>query len=219
MREGAFKTVMSLGNSSNDFPAEFEDDLSPPVSSAPTRKLDEVFSLAYEELRRLARILHRSEAHVSLTPTAIVNEAWIKLSRTPSVASVSPLHFKRIAARAMRQVLVDAARRRNTHLRGSEIQKVTFDEALYSKQLGALDTDREVLALDAALEELSRLEPRQAALVEARFFGGLEIAEITVLLGISEATALRDWRAAKAWLAVEVRRALAGDAVLSERQG
>lgn len=173
------------------------------------RPLDEVFTLAYEELRRLARSIRHNDLRGSLTPTAIVNEAWIKLSRTPTVASVSPLHFKRIAGRAMRQVLVDAARRRQTQIRGAEFQRVTFDEATHLGLQTALSSDREVLALDAALDGLARLEPRQAALVEARFFGGLEMAEVTELLGISEATALRDWRAAKAWLAVEVRRALA----------
>ncbi len=190
----------------------FADVSQEPSGSTPEdvqRPLDEVFSLAYEELRRLARSIRRSEPQVSLTPTALVNEAWIKLSRTPSVASVSPLHFKRIAGRAMRQVLVDAARRRQTQIRGADVQRVTFDEAAHLGLQTALTTDREVIALDTALDSLARLAPRQAALVEARFFGGLEMPEVSELLGVSEATALRDWRAAKAWLAVEVRRALA----------
>jgi len=190
----------------------FFDDLSQkslPVTPADEQRLlDEVFSLAYEELRRLARSIRRSEPQISLTPTAMVNEAWIKLSRTPSVASVSPIHFKRIAGRAMRQVIVDAARRRQTQIRGAAMQRVTFDEAAHLGLKTAFTTDREVLALDTALDSLLRLAPRQAVLVEARFFGGLEMAEISELLGISEATALRDWRAAKAWLAVEIRRTL-----------
>jgi RNA polymerase sigma factor (TIGR02999 family) len=173
------------------------------------RALDEVFSLAYEELRRLARSVRRSDPRASMTPTAIVNEAWMKLARTPAVAATSPMHFKRIAACAMRQVLVDAARRRQTQIRGGGAQCVTFDEASNVGMQAAQATDREVLALDSAIDALARLQPRQAALVEARFFGGLETAEVAELLGISEATALRDWRAAKAWLAVEVRRKLA----------
>ena len=80
---------------------------------------------------------------------------------------------------------------------------VTFDEALEA----TATTADEVLALDAALEELARIEPRQAAMVESRFFGGLDVAETAELLGVSEATILRDWRAAKAWLARELRRA------------
>jgi len=200
---------MGSDNFSDDIPRESLDAMANSIGTDALRPLDAVFSLAYEELRRLARSIRRNDLRGSLTPTAIVNEAWIKLSRTPAVASVSPLHFKRIAARAMRQVLVDAARRRQTQIRGVEIQRVTFDEATHLGLQTALSSDREVLALDAALDRLAQLEPRQAALVEARFFGGLAMAEVTELLGISEATALRDWRAAKAWLAVEIRRALA----------
>jgi RNA polymerase sigma factor (TIGR02999 family) len=175
-------------------------------SEAERKALDDIFSLTYEELRRLARSVRRSDPRASLTPTAMVNEAWMKLARTPRVAATSPLHFKRIAARAMRQVLVDAARRRGAQARGGGLQHVTFDETF---GLGtALSSDREVLALDAAIDALAKLHPRQAALVEARFFGGLEMSEVTELLDISEATALRDWRAAKAWLGVEVRRTL-----------
>jgi RNA polymerase sigma factor (TIGR02999 family) len=135
----------------------------------------------------------------------------MKLSRAPAVAATSPLHFKRIAAYAMRQVLVDAARRRQAQVRGGGMQRVTFDETSNVGIAASQATDREVLALDNALDALARTQPRQAALVEARFFGGLETAEIADLLSISEATVLRDWRAAKAWLAVEVRRALVRD--------
>jgi RNA polymerase sigma factor (TIGR02999 family) len=184
-----------------------QDSVKGPVGGG-QRSLDEVFSLAYEELRRLARSVRRSDPKASLTPTAIVNEAWMKLARTPAVAAASPLHFKRIAACAMRQVLVEGARRRHAQVRGGDVQRMTFDEASGVGMLGAASTDREVLALDSALDVLARVEPRQAALVEARFFGGLEMVEVAELLGVSEATALRDWRAAKAWLAVEVRRAL-----------
>ena len=173
------------------------------------RSFNDVFSLAYEELKRLARSVRHNDPGATLTPTAIVNETWIKLAKTPAVAQTSPMHFKRIAACAMRQVLVDAARRRHAQVRGGAAMRVTFDEAA---SMGvALSTDREVLALDAAIDTLARLQPRQAALVEARFFGGFETAEAAELLGISEATALRDWRSAKAWLAVEVRRALSSE--------
>jgi RNA polymerase sigma factor (TIGR02999 family) len=103
----------------------------------------------------------------------------------------------------MRQVLIEAARRRNAQKRGAGAVVVTLDEALVR---GGGDAG-ELLALDEALEELARLHPRQAALVESRFFGGLEMTEIAELLEVSEATALRDWRAARAWLARELRRA------------
>jgi RNA polymerase sigma factor (TIGR02999 family) len=102
----------------------------------------------------------------------------------------------------MRQVLIEAARRRNAEKRGGGIAPVTFDEAVDERSTGA----EELLALDAALDELARIHPRQAMMVESRFFGGLDVSETAELLGVSEATILRDWRAAKAWLANELRR-------------
>jgi RNA polymerase sigma-70 factor, ECF subfamily len=166
--------------------------------------LDELFSLTYEELRRLASSVKRGDRSNTLSPTALVNEAWIKLANSPGVMTDSPLHFKRIAARAMRQLLVEAARRRNAGKRGGPASPlVTFDESLH----GALTSHQDVLGLNAALDELAELEPRQAAIVENRFFGGFEMAEIAELLGISEATTLRDWRVAKAWLGHKLSKA------------
>jgi RNA polymerase sigma factor (TIGR02999 family) len=167
------------------------------------KALDELFSVTYEELRRLAAAVRQGDANASLSPTALVNEAWLKLRASPHVARTSPAHFRRIAARAMRQVLVEAARRRRADKRGGDAPIVTFDESLHHAANGAED----LLALDHALDDLARLEPRQASLVEYRFFGGLEVAEAAQLLDVSEATALRDWRAARAWLAAELRRA------------
>lgn len=167
--------------------------------------LDQLFSLAYEELRRLASSVKRGDPSNTLSPTALVNEAWLKLAKQPGIAAASRLHFKRIAARAMRQLLVEAARRRNSHKRGGggETIFVAFDDSLDSPTTGQED----LLALDTALTELARLEPRQAQIVESRFFGGLEVGEISSLIGVSEATILRDWRAAKAWLGQALRRA------------
>jgi RNA polymerase sigma factor (TIGR02999 family) len=165
--------------------------------------LDALFSAAYEELHRLAAGVRRGARTATLTPTTLVNEAWLKLARSPDFVAVSPLHFKRVIARAMRQVLVDAARRRRTDRRGRGHEFVTFDEAL----VASVRTDEQVLALDVALDALARLHPRQAAMVECRFFGGLDTKETAALLDVSEATVLRDWRAAKAWLALELRRA------------
>jgi RNA polymerase sigma factor (TIGR02999 family) len=175
-----------------------------PDSAGPRRALDELFSITYEELRRLASAVSRGDPGITLNPTALVNEAWVKMSRAPGFVGTSPLHFKRIAARAMRQILVEAARRRNANKRGgANAVTVTFDESLGS---GAT-SDQQLLALHSALDELDRLEPRQAAVVESRFFGGLDVGEIAALLNVSEATILRDWRAAKAKLAHELRRA------------
>jgi len=166
------------------------------------RELDELFSVIYEELRHLAARVRHGDPGMTLSPTALVNEAWIKLSGTPEVARTSRLHFKRIAARAMRQVLVEAARRRKAQKRGGpDAVFVTFDETAE----GTAGWAEDLLGLDAALEALRRLHPRQSAMVESRFFGGFEVAEIAEMIGVSEATVLRDWRAAKAWLSRELR--------------
>ncbi len=164
--------------------------------------LDALFSLAYEELRRLAAQVRGSRDGETFTPTVLVHEAWIRMSGSPGLASVSLPRFKQIAARAMRQVLVDAARRRKAVKRGGGAALVTLDESVTA---GGGGTVHEVLALDQALETLSLLSPRQASLVEARFFGGLEMREVAEALEISEATAHRDWRAARAWLARELQ--------------
>jgi RNA polymerase sigma factor (TIGR02999 family) len=169
---------------------------------------DQQFSLVYEELRRLAMSVLRHEQNGRLTPTTLVHEAWIKLAHSPEIADTSPLHFRRIAARAMRQVLVDAARRRHALRRLDGTMLVTFDDSLPG--IGELANPRDILALDSALDELGRVSERQARLVEGRFFGGLEISELAELLEVSEATVSREWRSARAWLAVEIRRSLEG---------
>jgi RNA polymerase sigma factor (TIGR02999 family) len=174
------------------------------MTSGPVRdqSVDSLFTATYLELKRLAASVRRHDPSATITPTVLVNEAWLKLADTPPGRLTSRLHFKRIAARAMRQVLIEAARRRQAEKRGGGITPVTLDDSVES----TLTEAGEVLALNAALDELSRVEPRQAAMVECRFFAGLDVAETAELLGISEATVLRDWRAAKAWLAVELRR-------------
>jgi RNA polymerase sigma-70 factor, ECF subfamily len=164
--------------------------------------LEDLFSAAYEELRRLASAVKRDDRNATVSPTTLVNEAFLKLASGPRFKAMSPLHFKRIAARAMRQVLVEAARRRQAIKRGGDgVIFVTLDESL----AGGMGSTSEVLALDAALESLARLHPRQAEMVVCRFFGGLDVMETAALLEVSEATILRDWRAAKAWLAREIR--------------
>lgn len=182
----------------------------PPASSshpagatrAGRQELDHLFSATYEELRRLASAVRRSDASATISPTGLVNEAWMKLARSSGLSFASRLHFKRVAARAMRQVLVEAARRRHASKRGGAADLVTFTESLG----GVATSGHDVLALDEALDALARVSPRQAQMVESRFFGGLEIPEIAELLEVSEATVLRDWRASKAWLARELRR-------------
>ncbi len=164
--------------------------------------LDALFSHAYEELRRLASAVRRGDPSATLNPTALVHEAWLRLARDGEIPATSELHFKRIAARAMRRVLIEAARARKAAKRGGGGALVTFDESLAG---GACVSD-EVLRLDAALDALARQHPRQALMVESRFYGGLDVRETAALLEVSEATIERDWRAARAWLAVELRR-------------
>ena len=170
-------------------------------------QLDQLFNVAYEELRRLASAVKRADGSVTLNPTALVNEAWLKLAASAPFAAQSKLHFKRIAARAMRQVLVEAARRRNARKRGGDQGQdlITFHDSI-----APVSSEAQMLSLDHALDELARARPRQATIVEGRFFGGLDIAEIAQLLEISEATVVRDWRAAKAWLAKELSGELRG---------
>lgn len=162
--------------------------------------VDHQYSLAYEELRRLAAAVLAGEPYATLSPTTLVHEAWLKLKGSRSIVAESELHFKRIAARAMRQVLVDAARRRRAAKHGHGLTLVAFDEALDAPA----STDGQVLALDGALTELGRQYPRQAEMIESRYFAGLSIPETAELLGVSVATLNRDWRAARAWLASEL---------------
>ena len=177
--------------------------LDPGGSLVDRRALDDLFSVTYEELRRLAAQVRSGDPAATLTPTALVNEAWLKLAASRHLAPASRLHFKRIAARAMRQILVEAARRRHARKRGDRAPLVTFDEALTPAPSGA----QEILALDEALEALGRINPRHATMVESRFFGGLDVSETAQLLEVSEATIMRDWRVARAWLARELGRA------------
>jgi RNA polymerase sigma factor (TIGR02999 family) len=200
MREAQEKTVMAAKDSRPSRPT------SSAATSLPSPErlsLDHLFSVTYEELRRLAGSVRRGDPSATLSPTALVNEAWIKLAKSPDLGATSQLHFKRIAARAMRQLLVEAARRRNADKRGGGAEiTVVFEETLQKKPSGGA----ELLALNQALETLAEMNPRQAEMVESRFFGGLDIPETAALLEVSEATVLRDWRAAKAWLANELRK-------------
>jgi RNA polymerase sigma factor (TIGR02999 family) len=166
-------------------------------------ELDRLFSATYEELRRLASSVRRDEPGSTLNPTALVNEAYLKLADSLRLVPESKLHFKRIAARAMRQVLVEAARRRSAQKRGGEMAFVTLDESMDA----AVECSDDIVALDGALDDLAKMEPRQAMIVEYRFFGGMELNETAALLDVSESTIVRDWRAARAWLGRELRRA------------
>jgi RNA polymerase sigma factor (TIGR02999 family) len=171
--------------------------------SGERRALDDLVSLVYEELRRLASVVRKNEASATINSTALVHEAWLKLKDSPRLSATSLPHFKAIAANAMRQVLVDQARRRNARKRGGAGVAVFLTLGDFSEEMAS--GDEELIALDEALEQLAALNPRQARMVELRFFGGLNVAETAASLGVSESAVERDWRAAKAWLASRIR--------------
>jgi len=169
-----------------------------PESAERRRALDAFFAARYQELRRVALGLKRGDGSLTLNPTALVNEAWLKLARTPELRMLSPAHFKALAARAMRRVLIDAARRRQAQKRA--LRPVDLTLALdHLREVGP-GIEGDVLRLDAVLRDLERLSPRQAALVEARYFGGLTVPELAEVLGVSASTVEREWRVARAWL-------------------
>jgi RNA polymerase sigma factor (TIGR02999 family) len=163
--------------------------------------LHTLFSATYEELRRLAAVVRRDHPRETLNPTALVNEAYLKLADSLRIEPESRIHFRRIAAKAMRQVLVEAARRRSAQKRGSGQALVTFSDDVAADS----QTSEEILALDSALQALAEMQPRQARVVECRFFGGLEVSETAEVLEVSESTVERDWRAARAWLATQLK--------------
>ena len=163
--------------------------------------LERLMPIVYGELRRLAASQLRSERrNHTLQPTALVNEAYLRLVGQRSVSWNNRAHFFAIAAQMMRRVLVDHARRRGAAKRSSE--KVYLD--LESSESGAAERTPELLALDDALTELEKLDPRQAKVVELRFFGGLSVEETAEVAGISTATVKRDWKTARAFLLNEI---------------
>ncbi len=180
-----------------------------PLGQEGRAALDLVFSLVYEDLRRLASWYRRREPHITISTGTLVHEAWMKLKDSPHLAATSEAHFKGIAARAMRQVLVDEARRRKAGKR--DVISVSLDssaEPAVSVDVSvppALSTAAEILDLDFALDRLAEMNTRQAHMVECRFFGGLNVTETAAALGVSESAIERDWRVAKAWLASTLR--------------
>ncbi|MEZ4458044.1 MAG: ECF-type sigma factor [Gemmatimonadales bacterium] len=164
--------------------------------------LDHLYSAAYAELKRLAHAVRAGERSETLTTTSLVNDAWLKLARSPSFTVENGRHFKRIVVRAMRQLLVEAARRRSAAKRGGGAELVV---TIRDDLAGGLEPDAYVLALDSALGRFSELYPRQARAVEVRYFGGLDVAETAELLEVSRATVERDCRFAKAWLGAELK--------------
>lgn len=164
--------------------------------------LDRAFTLVYHELRRLAATVRQGRGVETLSATALVHEAFLKLVPSADLDWHDRSHFFRVAARAMRQVLADAAEQRATAKRGGGLVHFTLDDAVPGSP--ALNPD-ELLDLDRALHELSALNPRQATVVECRFFAGLSLEETATAVGTSVPSVTRDWRFARAWLSQRLR--------------
>ena len=164
--------------------------------------LERLTPLVEAELRRLARgYMGRERKDHTLQPTALVNEAFVRLIDARQVRWQDRAHFLGISARLMRRVLVDHARSRGYRKRGGDVEHVTFDEAL----VAAAEADINLLALDRALQTMAAVDGRKSRVVELRFFGGLSVEEIAQVLHVSTDTVKRDWRLAKLWLLRELR--------------
>ena len=162
---------------------------------------DELLGLVYEPLRAIAsRHLHREREGHTLQPTALVNELYLKLVGQRSVAWNDRAHFFAVAAQVMRRILVDHARRKKSDKRGGDMIPVTIGAALDLAATESFD----VVALDVALENLEKIFPQQARIVELRFYAGLTIDETASVLGVSPATISREWTMARAWLRREL---------------
>jgi RNA polymerase sigma factor (TIGR02999 family) len=170
-------------------------------SGGDSAALDRLASVVYKELRRIARRYMKNEQPGNtLQTTALVNEVYLRLVDVQNVDWQHRAQFFAISAQMMQRVLVDAARARGSSKRGGGAVKVNIDETA----VVAPEPDASVMALDEALEAFSRVAPRQAKVVELRYFGGLTEDEIVQVLGISPRTVRRDWDFAKAWLMREL---------------
>ncbi len=161
------------------------------------QSLEELLPLLYDELRRLAgAYMRRQPKGQTLQPTALVNEAYLKLAGQQGLSFADRAGFFGLAAKVMRQLLVDQARARGAGKRGGGAVRVTLDEGIVS----APSRDVDLEDLDTALGELARLDERQARIIELRFFAGLGIEETAATLALSAATIKREWATARAWL-------------------
>ena len=178
---------------------------SPAVTGATARSRDqltpdEMYALVYQELKRIARHQLRLNSKATLSTTELVHEAFLKLGRGPASGWDGRSHFFGAAARAMREVLVDFARRRKAAKRGGDMERVSLGEAD-----GVLDMQLdEILALDAALDQLNAVNERLRQIVELRFFGGLGQDEVAEILGVTTRTVERSWLKARLFLMREL---------------
>ncbi len=167
--------------------------------------LDQLMPLVYDELRQLARsFIRRHGPQMSLQPTALVNEAYLRLVRQQNLSWENRAQFFGLAAKLMRNMLVDHIRERRAQKRGGGEYHLSLTYVDQAPQ--AVPQTLDLLALDEALTRLATLSPQQCRVIELRFFGGLTIQEAAEVLGISHATVEREWSSARAWLFKELKR-------------
>jgi RNA polymerase sigma factor (TIGR02999 family) len=168
--------------------------------------LEQLTPLVYAQLRAQARrYLRRERSNVTLESTGLVHELYLRLTKAEHVDWQDRVHFFALSAQLMRRILVDAARARRATKRGGAAERIDH-ASVDLDQVAASDTSaRSLCALDDALEELRRIDPRRVQVVEMRFFGGLSVDETASVLQVSPQTVMRDWRLARAWLARELR--------------
>src|SRR5579864_8439625 len=167
------------------------------VGAGDPQAADHLLPLVYNELRNLAaaKMANEPPGH-TLQPTALVHEAWLRLIRVEDAHFQNCAHFFAAAAEAMRRILIDQSRRKSARRHGGDLERVDLDgiDLPHQASTGLL------LMVDAALEDLTREDPRAAALVKLRFFAGLSMEQASLALGVTDRTARRDWRFARAWL-------------------
>lgn len=167
------------------------------ASNGNRQSLDQLLPLVYNELRRLAdSFMRRERGSHTLQPTALVHEAYLRLIDQRDVNWENRAHFMSIAAETMRRILVNYAHANNAAKRGGKETKLSIDNAIGFESSGEVD----LVLLDEALTNLATFDPRQSEIVQLRFFGGLTVKEVGVVLDLSTATVEREWRMAKAWL-------------------
>jgi len=165
--------------------------------------LQRLISVVYPEMRKIARVhLARRSGGQTFESAALANEAYLRLIRAKGLECKDRAHFFAVCAQIIRRVLVDHARNRRRIKRGGGAVEVTLDEAFLPTRIDAVD----VLALDEALQSLSRIDARKCRVVELRFFGGLSVEESAEVLQVSPETVMRDWKMARAWLYRELTR-------------
>ncbi len=178
------------------------------VGKGDREALDALFPLVYEELRSLARSQRRRwHGNLTLTATALVHEAYVKLADQGGFVPENRGHFFAVAAKAMRHILCNYARDRGRLKRGGGAEHVPIDQAMDAVPIGVSEEQAaELSALDEVLRQLEQIDPRQGRIVECRFFAGLSIEDTALALGISPATVKREWTMARAWLYREMQK-------------